>query len=144
MLYERIMADIKDAMKNKETDKRDVLKQVQAKAQAAAKDLKRTDIDDIMVMQAVTKELKQLNQTKDSLKGREDSDLYLSTIKKEEILKGYLPKMMTEDECLSAVGEIMNVNPDVTGGRLTGIIMKALNGKADNKMIKSCIDALTK
>lgn len=144
MIYERIVSDIKDAMKSKDTLKRDVLKQVQMKAQATAKDLKTTVIDDVMVMSAITKELKQLNQTKDSLKGREDSELYLSTVQKEEILKSYLPEMMSEDECLSAVGEIMSANPDVTGGKLTGLIMSTLQGKADNKMIKSCIDALTK
>ena len=144
MLYERIVSDIKDAMKSKDTLKRDVLKQVQMKAQATAKDLKTTVIDDVMVMSAITKELKQLNQTKDSLKGKEDSELYLSTVQKEEILKGYLPEMMSEDECLSAVGEIMSANPDVIGGKLTGLIMSTMRGKADNKMIKSCIDALTK
>lgn len=142
MLYERIMADIKEAMKSKNMNKRDVLKQVQAKAQSKAKETK-LPIDDNIVLDAIAKELKQLDQTKCSLRGNEDCELYISSSEKEEILKGYLPTQMAEDECLCAVGEILNANPDLTGGRLVGKVMKELKGKADNKLIKSCIDALT-
>ena len=69
MLYEAIMSDIKDAMKSKNITKKDVLKQVQTKAQSDAKENK-SDITDEVVIKAINKELKQLNQTKEAISSK--------------------------------------------------------------------------
>ena len=143
MLYNVILSDIKDAMKTKNTDKRDVLKQVQAKAQAEAKEGK-CEITDEIVVNALNKELKQLNQTFEAIKMKTGSDLYKSTVIKIEILRGYLPEQLSEDECLAEVSKILNANVDMPTGKLTGLVMKSLKGKADNKLIKDCVDTLLK
>ena len=143
MLYDVILADIKSAMKSKNINKRDVLKQVQTKAQAEVKENK-IEMSDDVVLTAISKELKQLNQTKDAISSKPDSDLYKSTVEKISILQGYLPSQLCEDECLAEVGKILNENIGLPKGKVTGLIMKALKGKADNKLIKDCIDALTK
>lgn len=143
MLYDVIMSDIKEAMKSKDINKRDVLKQVQSKTQADAKE-KKIEISDEVVLNAIAKELKQLNQTKDSVASKPDSDLYKSTVEKISILQGYLPEQLSEDECLYEVGEILNRTTDMPKGKRIGLIMKELKGKADNKLIKQCIDALLK
>ena len=74
-MYNKIMSEIKEAMKNKETDKKDVLKMAVAKAQAIAKE-KKCEVTEEIMLDGIKKELKQLDQTKDSLKGKEDSDFY--------------------------------------------------------------------
>lgn len=142
MLYENIMNNIKDAMKNKNTDKRDVLKQVQSKAQAFAKENK-CEITDEIVIDSIRKELKQLNQTFEAIKSKTESELYKSTVIKIEILTGYLPKQLNKAECLAEVqkaidnaGEVMNTKS------LIGVVMKELKGKADNKLIKECFDEI--
>lgn len=139
MIYEIILNDIKIAMKEKDTDKKDVLKQVQIKVQADSKENKK-EITDEMVLSAITKELKQLNQTKDAISSKPDAPLYQSTTRKIDILNAYLPEQMSVDEIKTEIKKIMMNNPDVTGGKLTGLIMKTLKGKADNKIIKECID----
>ena len=143
MLYDVIMSDIKEAMKSKDINKRDVLKQVQSKTQADAKE-KKIVISDEVVLNAIAKELKQLNQTKDSVASKPDSDLYKSTVEKISILQGYLPEQLSEDECLAEVGKLLNSTEDLPKGKRIGLIMKELKGKADNKLIKQCIDALLK
>lgn len=143
MLYDVIMLDIKEAMKSKDTNKRDVLKQVQTKAQAEAKE-KKVDLTDEIILNAISKELKQLNQTKDAVSSKPDSDLYKSTVEKIKILQGYLPEQLSEDECLAEVGKLLNSTEDLPKGKRIGLIMKELKGKADNKLIKQCIDALLK
>lgn len=143
MIYNNILADIKEAMKTKNVNKKDVLKQVQTKAQAEAKENK-CEITDEIVINAINKELKQLNQTKDAIKCKPDSDLYKSTEEKIKIIMGYLPEQLAEDECLAEVGKILNANIDMPTGKLTGLVMKTLKGKADNKLIKECIDVLLK
>ena len=142
-MYNKVMSEIKDAMKNKETDKRDVLKMAVAKAQAIAKESK-CDIDNNIMMTAIQKELKQLSQTKDSLKGKEDSDLYKSTLYKIEILNAYLPKMMDEEAVAETV-ELLLSNKGINNkGAAMKIVMGDLKGKADNKVISKCVDEFLK
>lgn len=142
-MYNKVMSEIKDAMKNKETDKRDVLKMAVAKAQAIAKESK-CDVDNNIMMTAIQKELKQLSQTKDSLKGKEDSDLYKSTLYKIEILNAYLPKMMDEEAVAETV-ELLLSNKGINNkGAAMKIVMGDLKGKADNKVISKCVDEFLK
>lgn len=138
MLYETVMSNIKDAMKEKNTILKDVLKQVQTKAQATAKESK-TEITDEIVIDAINKELKQLNQTFDLIKDKTESDLFKSTVEKINILTDYLPEQLLEDEIANEIKQIISENTDVPTGKLTGIVMKSLKGKADNKVIKKSI-----
>ena len=140
MLYTDIQNVIKEAMKSKETDKKDVLKMVVAKAQAIAKESK-CEVSDSIVLDGIQKELKQLNQTKDSLVGKENSELYKSTVYKIEVLNGYLPKMMTENEVLASISYIVDTtNVELNKGALMKAIMPRLKGKADGKVISKCVD----
>ena len=143
MLYDVIMSDIKEAMKTKNICKRDVLKQVQSKAQADAKE-KKVEISDEIVLNAITKELKQLNQTKDAISSKPSSDLYKSTDEKILILQGYLPEQLSEEDCLHEVEKLLSSVQDLPKGKCIGFVMKELNGKADKKLIKQCIDTLLK
>lgn len=138
MIYDNILAEIKSAMKNKETHKKDVLRQVQAKAQATAKD-KKCEITDEIVIKAIEKELKQLNQTKESLNSREDTPLFKETILKINILEGWLPKKMTEAEIEEAVRGMLE-----DGQTMSDLIKKAkaeLGSKADGKMIANVVNS---
>lgn len=140
MLYNNIMNSIKESMKSKDTHRRDVLKQVQTKAQAFAKENK-CEITDDIVMDSIRKELKQLNQTLEAIKSKPESDLYKSTTYKIEVLTEYLPKQLNREECLEAVQKVIDNAGEVANTKsLIGIVMKELKGKADNKLIKECFD----
>lgn len=153
MLYLQIKEEIKSAMKIKDTNKKDVLKMVVDKAKAIVKEKNPTDIaenipDDIII-QAVQKEIKQLNQTKDALKGRENSDLYVSTVYKTEILRAYLPVQMTEnelekyitDELIKLSATNLEISPKSKGFIMKNLMPK-LKGKADSRMINQIVDKL--
>ena len=139
-MYAKVNAEIKAAMIAKDVDKKNVLKQVKAKADAKAKEKKSSVTDEILIS-AIEQELKQLNQTKDSISSRPDSDLYLSTENKIKILTAYLPPMMNKEEIAEAIKEIVEKNPNAGKG-LIGIVMKSLKGKAQNKDIKEVYDSL--
>lgn len=148
MLYSQIQAAIKEAMKSKNVVKRDALKMVVNKSQAIAKE-KKIDISDDVVLDGIQRELKQLNQTKDSLAGKEDCDLYKTTMEKIQILQSYLPKMMSEDEITAFVEseliELTSVNVQISP-KIKGMVMKnimpQLKGKADGKLVNTVIDRL--
>ena len=97
-MIHKIHADIKTAMVEKDTIKKDVLKMVLDKANAAAKEKKIDTPTDEMVMNAIKKEMKQLGQTVDMLKqnGKETSPLCVESEQKAEILATYLPKQLNE------------------------------------------------
>lgn len=153
MLYLQIKEEIKTAMKNKDTEKRDVLKMVVDKAKAIVKEKSPTNvtenISDDVIIQAIQKEIKQLNQTKDALKGKENTDLYASTTLKIGILSEYLPTQMTENELEkyieSELIELTGVNVEISP-KIKGMVMKnimpKLKGKADSRLINKVVDRL--
>ncbi len=55
------------------------------------------------------------------------------------ILEGYLPKQMSDDEIIELVNTVAGENPDVRGGKLIGICVKAGNGLADSKAISKLV-----
>lgn len=131
-------------MKSKDTTKRNVLKMVVDKAKSLRKEKYPNDtteiISDEFIVNAVNKEIKQLNQTKDSLKGRENTDLYRETEIKISILSDYLPKMMTKEEVEIEVKRILSNNEYNNFGVMMKAVMSELKGKADNKVIKEVVE----
>ena len=148
MLYTQIKEEIKDAMKNKEADRKDVLKMVVDKAKAIIKEKNPSntgeEIPDDVMIQAIQKEVKQLNQTKDSLRGKEDTDLYASTEIKLNVLSKYLPAQMTEQELEEFISKELSVLVSKTKGMAMKTIMPQIKGRADGKLAVKIINRLLK
>lgn len=144
MLYVNIKNEIKEAMKSKDNTKRDCLKMVVDKAKAIMKEKNPTDVSenipDEVIVQAVQKEMKQLNQTCDALRGRESSELYVNTKLKMSILSAYLPSQMTREEVEKAVANILSNGEYPNFGMKMKVVMNELRGKADNKLIKDVVE----
>lgn len=143
-LYMVIKAQIKEAMKSKDTIKRDALKMVIDKARSIKKEQYPNDtsehISDEMILQAINREMKQLTQTKDALKDRTDCDLYVQTTHKMAILSTYLPSQMTKEEVEKAVYMILSNRDFPNFGMKMKTVMAELKGKADNKLIKEVVE----
>ena len=139
MLLERLNTEIKEAMINKDVEKRDVLRTVKSNANLDAKE-KHVDITDELVIDAVKKEIKQLNQTVKSLAGKENTVLYRSSKYRIEILETYMPKQLTEDEIREAVKKIVSeMDENVAFGVKMRAVMKELSGQADGKLIQKFV-----
>ena len=143
VMHQKIKNDIKDAMKSKDTVKRDCLKNVLGKAQieAKAKNQDTNAIPDEMIADAVRKEVKQLNQTVEQLKGCEDTDLYKVSNSQIEILNEYLPKQMEQKEVEEAVAWILSKGEYKNFGDKMRIVMKELRGKADSNIIRKAVES---
>ena len=143
-MHQKIKNDIKEAMKAKDSVRRDCLKNVLGKAQEAAKAKNSNPdsdtISDDMIFNAVQKEVKQLNQTITALKGCEDTDLYKVSELQIEILKDYLPKQMDQKEVEEAVAWILGDKEYKNFGEKMKYVMKELNGKADSKLIRQVVE----
>jgi len=154
-IINEIKQEIKMAMKEKNTIKKDVLKLILGKSEELAKekiikekgDLSNIEISDEVVITALNKELKQLTQTKTILEenNKIDSSLYKETILKLEIVKSYLPKQMTEEELTQKIEEIINSIGDKNNrGLIMKTVMQELKGKADGKLINQKVQEILK
>lgn len=143
-MYLKMKEEIKEAMKSKDTIKRDCLKMVIGKAKSIKKERYPNDTEDMVandiIVQAVQSEIKQLNQTLEALKGQELCNLHKETTLKMSILSAYLPKMMAENEVEKAVSEILATGNYNSFGEKMRVVMAELKGKADNKVIKKVVE----
>lgn len=147
MLYQKNKSQLKEAMVNKDVTKRDVLKMVVNKARSIMKQNSPNEVseditDDVMIS-AIEKELKQLNQTKESLKDKTDCKLYSDTENKILILKAFLPEKMSRNDIENVVNDILSKNDCTSFGDKMKVVMAELKGKADGKLVKEVIQSLT-
>lgn len=148
-MHSKIKGDIKEAMKAKDTVKRDCLKNVLGKAQEMWKVQYPADdsgeISDAVMLDAIKKECKQLEQTLLALKGCDGAELFDLSKQQLDILKEYQPKQMTQQEVEEAVAWVLSQHEDVTNlGKRIGLVMKELkenyNGQFDGKMVRKVVE----
>ncbi len=145
-LEQRIMADMKDAMKSKNESVLRGLRAIKAEIiKAKTEPGANGEIDEATELKFLQKMMK---QRKDSLdifekQGRQD----LAEKEKEEIavIEKFLPKQMTEAEIKEAVSAIIAETGAKTAaemGKVMGVASKQLAGKADGKTISALVKEL--
>ena len=147
MLFkDRLNADLKDAMRNKDAIKRTVIRTLLSEIRnaeiSAQKDLQEGDIEGVMSKQA--------QQRKDSIEafgeaGRQDLvDKETAELK---IISEYLPEQMTEVEIEGFIADIFK-KVDATGpsdmGKVMGALMPLVKGRADGKVVNAMVTAKLK
>ena len=145
MLKEELMQDLKDAMKEKNTIKKDTVQMVRAAILQIEKD-KGIEVDDAKIIEIIAKEVK---GKKDAIvefeKGGRD-DLIEQTNKEIEVLEKYLPKQLSHDEITEIVKEVI-ASLGTTSMKDMGPVMKeakakigaAADGKAINEVVKELL-----
>ena len=141
-LWQRIDADLKDAMREKNAIKLGVLRMLKAALTNATiekggADSKLTDAEAAQVIR------KQVKQRQDSIESFEKGGrAELAAKEKEElsILQSYLPQAMSADELAKIVGEAI-AEIGATSKAQMGAVMKALQakvaGRADGKTLSA-------
>lgn len=141
MLKEKLLDDMKTAMRDKNVTRKNVVQMVRAAILQVEKD-KQIQLDDNQILEIIAKESK---KRKDSLAdfekgGRED---LVEQIKEEiEILAEYLPKPLEKEEIEKIVEEVIN-EVGATTIKDMGMVMKATKEKvgtaADGKTINEIV-----
>ncbi|MGE4214044.1 MAG: GatB/YqeY domain-containing protein [Anaerotignaceae bacterium] len=143
-LKENLLQDMKEAMKNKETIRKNTIQLVRGGVLQIEKD-KKVELDDEGVLEVISKELK---KRRDSLPDFEKSgrmDLVDDLNKEIEILLAYLPEQLSEDEIKKIVEETINEVGATTMkdmGKVMGAVTPKVKGRADNKIVSSFIKQL--
>ena len=143
-LKEQLFADLKTAMKEKDTLKKDTVQLIRSGILQFEKDNK-VELDDEGVMEIITKQLK---SRRDSLpdfvkSGRED---LIEKLNKEiEILLSYLPEQLSEEEIAKIVEEAIAETGAASVkemGKVMGIVNPKVKGRADMKVVGALVKKL--
>ena len=135
-LKEQLFADLKTAMKEKDTIKKDTIQLIRSGVLQIEKDNK-VELDDEGVIEVISKQLK---SRRDSLPDYEKSrqDLIEKLNKEIEVLLSYLPEQLSEDEIQKIVEDAIAQTGASTikdMGKVMGIVTAKAKGRADMKIV---------
>lgn len=140
-LAERLNEDMKQAMKDKDKFRLSTIRMVRASIKNYEIELRRP-LSDEELLQIVSRELK---QRKDSLQDfeRAGRDDLASKMKAEiEIISGYLPEQLTEEEIKAIVIQTIQetgASSKADMGKLMGALMPKVKGRADGKLVNQLV-----
>ena len=140
-LKDQLGEDLKSAMKEKDTIRKNVVQLIRAGVKQIEVD-KRVALDDEGVTEVIAKQLK---QRRDSLPEYEKSgrDDLIAQLKREmEILMGYLPKQLSHEELEEIVKEAVLATGAKTIkdiGKVMSYVMPKTKGVADGKEINAIV-----
>ena len=143
-LKEILLQDMKEAMKTKDTMRKNTIQLVRGGVLQIEKDQK-VELDDEGVLDVIAKELK---KRRDSLPDFEKSgrmDLIDSLNEEIQVLLGYLPAQLSESEIKTIVEETIGEVSAVTMkdmGKVMAAITSKIKGKADGKIVSSLVKEL--
>ena len=141
-IQEKINDEIKLSMKEKNVDKLAALRSVKSAILLELTKDGKTNMSDEIAIQIISKLVKQRKESASIFKSKNRLDLEKEELSQIKYLEVYLPKQLSEDEIeeyiRTKLNEIENVSlKDM--GRLMGLLMKELSGKADGKIISEIL-----
>lgn len=141
MMQEKIMSDLKEAMKAGNAEKVGLLRMLNSalknKAIEKGKDATLTEDDE---MQVLLREAKKRKESVEAFMTGGRADLADKEKAELAIIEEYLPKQMSREEAAALVDKILAGVADKSN---TGLVMKAvmaeMKGKADGKMVSELV-----
>ena len=131
-LKERLMDDLKTSMKEKQTLRKNTITMLRSRIKQYEVD-NRLTADDDLIMQMIQKEIKERNDTLDSLKGTDRAELIKDTEEEISYLSEYLPKQMDDDELNDLVGAVV-AEVGATSMKDMGAVMKLAKERSESRV----------
>ena len=127
MLKEKLMEDLKESMKTKDTVRKNAVQMVRASILQIEKD-KGIEVEDEKRIDIIAKEVKTKKDALKDFEKAERQDLIDLTNREIEILQEYLPKQLSRDEVKAEVQKIIS-EIGATSMKDMGAIMKEAKAK---------------
>lgn len=144
-IKEQIMADLKQAMKDKEQDKLRVLRSLKSKLlerEISERKGGEGEITDEQTIEVLMKAAKQRKESIEQFEKGDRNDLADAEKEELEIINSYLPKMLSEEE----VRDIAKEKIDELGaedmsdmGQVMSVLMQELKGKAEGSVVSKVV-----
>ncbi len=143
-LKERLLQDMKDAMKAKDTVRKNTVQLIRSGVLQIEKDNK-IELDDEGVFDVIAKELKKRRDSLPEFEKSGRTDLIENLNKEIDVLLGYLPEQLTEEEIQVIVEEtIKEVQAESMKdmGKVMAAVTPKVKGRADNKIVSGYVKKL--
>lgn len=145
MFKQKIAEDLKAAMKAGETEKRDVLRMLDAMLKnVEIEKMKREEgLTDEESMEVISRAVKQRKDAITQYEAGGRPELAEKEKKEVEILMAYMPAQMSEEKVREAVAEIIatsGVTSKADIGKVMGQAMGKLKGQADGNLVKKIVE----
>ena len=140
-MKDELLQDLKEAMKNKDTLRKDTITMLRAAILQVEKDSQKTLTDD-EICAIVAKEAK---KRKESVKEYEDAgrqDIADSLKQEVEILSKYLPEQLSQEEIVKLVEDAVKESGAASPrdmGKVMSILRPKTAGKADGKLVSDIV-----
>ena len=143
-LKETLLQDLKVAMKEKDTIRKNTIQLVRAGVLQIEKD-NHVELDDEGVLDVVDKELKKRRDSLPEFEKSGRTDLIDNLNKEIEVLLGYLPEQLTDDEIKKIVEETIaetGASSMKDMGKVMGAVSPKVKGRADNRVVSGYVKEL--
>ncbi|OQB14314.1 MAG: Yqey-like protein [Firmicutes bacterium ADurb.Bin193] len=140
-LKEKLMEDLKQAMKDKDVNRKNAVQMVRASVLQVEKDNKIT-LDDNGVIEVIAKEVKKRKDVLPDYVKSGRQELIDALNREIEVLMAYLPEQMSEAEIEALVKEAIastgaSSMKDI--GKVMAYLMPKTKGKADGKAVNEAV-----
>ena len=143
-LKETLLQDLKTAMKDKDTIRKNTIQLVRAGVLQIEKD-NHVELEDDGVLDVIAKELKKRRDSLPEFEKSGRTDLIENLNKEIDVLLGYLPEQLTEDEIQKIVEETIAETGAATMkdmGKVMDAVSSKVKGRADNRVVSGYVKKL--
>lgn len=140
-MRERILNDLKEAMKNQDKELLSVIRMVKGAISLDEIDKKR-ELNDDEIIDVISKQIKTRKESIVEFEKGNRTDLIEKTNSEIEILNKYMPEQLSEEEIMEEINKVFEeINP--TGmsdmGKIMGKVTPVFRGKADMSFVSKII-----
>ncbi|MFH1085663.1 MAG: GatB/YqeY domain-containing protein [Chloroflexota bacterium] len=143
-LQERLMEDLKDAMRAQDAVRRGTIRLVRAAIKNAEIEWQR-EANDEEVLQIIAREIRRREEAIVLFRQGHRQDLVDNEQAEMAVLKGYLPQQLSRDEIVAMVRQIMAEQGATSLGQLGPVMREAMarmKGKADGRLVNQVVREL--
>lgn len=143
LLVDRIVSDLKTALKEKDQVKLLVLRGIKSAVKNAQIEGIKAEATDQLVLGVLQKEAKRRRESIEAFQAASRSDLVEKEKKELEILKAYLPEGLSEQEVRVIIEKaISELGASADMAKVMSKVMPQCKGRADGKMINGIVKEL--
>lgn len=143
-LKEKILADLKEAMKSKDQERLNTIRFLQSEIKYREIELRPAAITDAEVINVIKKLVKQRKESIEQFAQASRDDLVAKEKYELSVLETYLPTQMSKEQIAALVDEVAK-SLNATSIKQMGAVIKEVQartqGAADNKLISEVVKA---
>ncbi len=143
-LKEKINEDLKAAIKSQNPLRIETIRSIRAEILKMDKSGMGREMTEEEEIELLSKQAKMRKESMELFEKAGRTELVMHEKEQLKIIEEYLPKQMSEEEVKNIISDLILKMGDVTAkdfGKVMGMVMKELKGKADGKLVQDVVKA---